>query len=127
MDLSAGQCHPLDLGRLGIAQSRFMTRRFAGDRRRGFKHCLKSVRRDLDIVSPGKWSVDEHDALERLAPILAMLPDLDTWNRRDKQQVVAFIRAKGATSERRAPGLLEGHGKLDSALRHLLAATPVTG
>ena len=126
MDLSAGRCRPLDLGRLGIAQSRFMTRRFAGDRRKGLRHCLGSLRRDLEIASPGNWSTDERDALERLAPILAMLPDLATWNRRNKKQVVAFIRAKGATSERRAASLLQGHGKLGSALRKLLATATAT-
>jgi hypothetical protein len=126
MDLSAGQCRPLDLGLLGIAQSRFMTHRFAGDRRKGLRHCLRSLRRDLEIASPGNWSTDERDALERLAPILAMLPDLATWNRRDKKQVVAFIRAKGATSERRAASLLQGHGKLGSALRNLSATATAT-
>jgi hypothetical protein len=126
MDLSAGRCRPLDLGLLGIAQSRFMTRRFMGDRRRGLRHCLGSVRRNLGIASLGNWSIDQRDALERLAPILAMLPDLADWNSREKKRLVAFIRAKGATSERRAAGLLPGNGKLDSALRDLLAGAAAT-
>jgi len=128
LDLSGGECRPLDLGRLGIAQSRFMARhRFAGDRRRLLRHCRDTLRRNLGVASLTSWSAPESDAWQRLAPILAMLPDLPSWSRRDKQQAIAFIRAKGAISERRAAHILQRHGKLGPALRRLAAGTTVAG
>jgi hypothetical protein len=126
LDLSSGVRRPLDLGRLGVAQSSYLTTRFAGDRRRAVPSCTRRVSRALGITDRKKWTADEKRALESLAPLLAMIPDLERWSERDRRGVVRFVRSKGAASEIPAPRLLARHGRLDAALRKLAAAEPST-
>lgn len=64
-------------------------------------------------------------ALERLSPILVLIPDLAQWSSAEKRSLVRIIRAKGGRSEAAYVGLLREHHRLARSLRELAnSATP---
>lgn len=112
LDLSNGRRRPMDLGRLGVAQSRFIARTFGGDRALAERRCVARVRRLLDPGGDG-W------ALRALSPLLCMIPDLPRWSRRERAALARIIRAKDAPCEIRAARLFGRHARLERALRAL--------
>jgi hypothetical protein len=60
--------------------------------------------------------------LTRIAPLLAMLPELRSWSRSEREALVRVVRAKAARSEVRACRLLRDHPRLEEALRTRVAA-----
>jgi len=112
LDLSGGKRRPLDFGRLGLAESRFIAERFDGDRRLAERRCAARVTRLLDVEDEGR-------ALRGLAPLLCMVDELPRWSRRDRSALAGILRAKDAPSEARAARRLAAHPRLGSALRRL--------
>jgi hypothetical protein len=55
-------------------------------------------------------------AMERLAPVLALIPDLARWTSADKRSLVRIIRAKGAERQVAYIRLLQGHRRLARSL-----------
>ena len=62
-----------------------------------------------------------------MAPILALIPDLDRWRPGEKRALVRIIRAKGGRSEAAYVGLLRGHARLARSLHALADSAPATG
>ncbi len=118
-DISEGTCLPLDLGAIGMRQSRFIAERFGGDRRRALRSSVAQVRRLLGVRSIRGWTIPERRALELYAPLLAMVPELPRWSARDKRALLRVIRSKGARSERAVDQLASRHARLSQALREL--------
>jgi len=98
-DLSRGAITPLNFERLGLAVTRFVTHEFNGDRRRAKRVCTERVCETLGIVDLGSWRAGERNALQRIAPTLALLSDLPRWPAREKQALAQAVRAKGGRSE----------------------------
>jgi hypothetical protein len=59
----------------------------------------------------------------RLAPLIAMLPDLHSWEPRDREQLGRILRAKGGPRERDYALALQRHHRLEAAL-YAVAASP---
>jgi hypothetical protein len=57
--------------------------------------------------------------MERLSPILALIPDLDLWASTEKRGLVRIIRAKGAERQAAYIRLLQGHRRLARSLYDL--------
>ncbi len=112
LDLSNGRRRPMDLGRLGVAQSRFIARAFGGDRALAERRCVARVKRLLDLGGNG-W------ALRALAPLLCMIPDLPRWSGRERAALARIVCAKDEPSEVRAARLFNEHVRLEAALRAL--------
>jgi hypothetical protein len=93
LDLSGGRSRPFDFGRLGLAQSRFIAERFDADRVLAERRCAARVGRLL--------GVGDTRALRALSPVLAMIPDLAKWSRRDRTALGRILKAKDARSEAR--------------------------
>lgn len=110
LDLSGGRHRPLDLGRLSLAESRFLSG--AGDRRRAAARCSARLGRILG-VDPGARAV------RALAPALCLLEDLPGWTRSDMRLLAEFLRAKDAPSETRAARLSTRHSRLLEGLRRI--------
>jgi hypothetical protein len=110
---------------LGYAVTKFFARQFDGDRRRGLIETIASVRKMLKIGSISAWSPDETAALERMAPLVAMIPDLKSWTGSEKRDLAGIIRAKGGPKERRFVLLVNGHGKFRAAIAKLAARPPL--
>ncbi|MCE9595163.1 MAG: hypothetical protein K8S98_13335 [Planctomycetes bacterium] len=119
LDLSNGKRAPLDLGALGVAQSRFIAAEFSGDRRRAETECLKRAARALGIRDLARWPADERRALSSLSPLLLLLPTLQLWNRNEKTTLVRAIRAKAARSKAGATRSFTTHPRFEGELRAL--------
>lgn len=99
LDLSRGACKPLDYENVGMALTRRIARQYGGARARAERAGVRHVIQALEIKDHHSWRNQEQKALAQLAPVLAMLPDLGRWPRRDRRTLAAAIRAKGATRE----------------------------
>jgi len=116
LDLSGGTHRPLDLGRLGLAQSHLVESQFAGNRARAESRCSTRMARLLGVNSQGR-------TLRALAPLLALIPDLGSWNPWDRATLGRAIDAKDGRSEAQASRLLADHPRLGDALRQVAAGT----
>ena len=104
---------------LGYVVTKFFARDFDGDRRVGTQSSMSEVRRRLGIRSLDRWSTDEITAFERMAPVLANIPDLEDWIVRERASLVRIIRAKGSAHEREFVLLSNQHTKFKAALEKL--------
>ena len=94
-DLSDGRRQPFDFGALGVAVSRMTARDFGGDRSRATAETAARLSGLLAVP-------EDHPSLRMLAPLLALVPDIDRWSRTDIRRLAGIVRAKGGGSERRA-------------------------
>jgi len=111
-DLSGGRRRPFDFGGLGLALARRIAEEFGGDRALAERRCAARVARVLGLPNRGL-------ALRRLAPVLAMIPDLAVWPACDRRALARVVRAKDARSETAAARLMAAHARFDDALRRL--------
>jgi len=118
-DLSAGQCPPLDLGGIGVRQSRIIATKFAGVRARAQKQGLRVVAKFLGDAVPGRHAPDERRAWEMLAPLIVSLPDLEDWNASDRKRLRRILRRKGEASEIGVDQLVWSHERLRRGLQEL--------
>ncbi len=118
---SHGDGAPLVLqpGDLGLLVTQGIARRFAADRTAAQPAAAHQVGRILGIAGWQNWPAPERMALERLSPVLALIPDLAHWTRAEKRAVVRVIRAKGGKSELPYIRLLRGHARLVRSLSQL--------
>jgi hypothetical protein len=116
-DLSGGKRRPLDFEGLGLVVSRMVKEEFGGDRRRAARVCGRRVREALRIKDLDAWTPDEKTALERIAPALALVPDLARWPAPEKRALARAIRAKGGRSEADYLRTLEQAPRLAKALQ----------
>lgn len=112
-----------DLPALGLAVSRWIAERWHGDRLRAEAHAVRTVRAALGPLprrgATGTW-------VTRLAPLLAMVPDLDAWPSRERRLLAAAVRAKGGAGERDYAIRLQALVRLRRAWQRL-ALHPPTG
>jgi hypothetical protein len=66
-----------------------------------------------------RWPPPERAAFERLAPFLALIPDLPRWSARERQALVDLVRAKGGTREIEYVQRLQAHRRLRTRLLEL--------
>src|SRR5258708_18625315 len=59
----------------------------------------------------------------RLAPVLALIPDLERWSREEREAVIAVVKAKAGPREDRYIHLLTRHTRLREALIRLGSPT----
>jgi len=114
LDLSGGVHRPMDLGKLGLAQSRLVESQFGGNRARAESRCASRMAALLGVNARGR-------ALRALAPLLSLIPDLGSWNPWDRATLGSAIDAKDGRSEARATRLLTDHPRLGDALRQVAA------
>lgn len=119
LDLSNGRCARFPFGRLGLAVSQFIARRFDGDRMGATRHCTQDVLRVLGSSS-ARWSDDEQRALREMSLVLCMLPGLPDWSRNEKNALERIIRGKAARSEARACVGMKKHRRLASGILSLV-------
>jgi hypothetical protein len=116
----------LEPGTLGLLVTQHITRNFHGDRKAAVRTARRAVIRTLGIPRWRCWSAPERMALERLSPILVLIPDLPRWAPAEKRALVRIIKAKGGRREAAYIGLLREHHRLARSLRELAnSATPL--
>jgi hypothetical protein len=101
--------HPVNLA---LAVSRRIEVRHGGDRRAAAAAAFDRARGTLG----GSWSCAELTALQRIAPFLDLIGDLETWSPAGRSTLAAAIRAKAAESEIDYLRATQAHGALRRAL-----------
>lgn len=81
----------------------------------------RAARRISRALGPRPLSPGESEALRRLAPLLALLPDLPSWTPAEKKSLVALLEAKSGRDELTYLRRLRTHERLEAEL--LQAAT----
>lgn len=109
----------LQPGDLGLLVTQHIARRFNGDRAAAIRETTRQVARLLEIPRRRRWPAAERIALERLAPLLSLIPDLARWSPAEKRGLVRVIRAKGGRSEAKYIRLFRGHDRLARSLHRL--------
>jgi hypothetical protein len=113
----------LPLPSAGIAVTRLVTRRFAGDRALAAAACEARAADLLRVRTLHGWSRGERHAWARWAPLVTLLPGVARWSPRERSALVAVIRAKGGRHEDAFVHAFDGHPRLGAALARLLRAT----
>jgi hypothetical protein len=113
-----GGSPPRDLqqGNIGLLVTREIGRKFAGNRLAAVQEATRRVSRALGCSGWRRWSAPQRLAMEWLAPILALVPDLERWTSAEKRGLVRIIRAKGGTRQAAYIRLLQGHRRLARSL-----------
>ena len=125
LDLSEGRSSWFDFERLGVQLSEFVSQQYGGDRNQAAARCAASVARTLGIRRSGLCK-EQISALGGIAPIVAMLPDLDRWTATEKRALGRAIVQKGAASEAAGCRALAKHTRLRQSLLALADARPPT-
>jgi len=103
---------------IGLRVNRRMAREFQGDSSRIRKESVRAVARILG-VKLASWSKLEKASFENLALVLALIRDLSSWKREQKDALVEIIRAKAKPDEMLYLHLTQRHEKLRDALLKL--------
>jgi len=119
LDLSGGRCVPMDFGGLGLAQARLIALDYGADRPAAVEASVRRVRSRLGEAGRRGLSSDERRAFWTLAPLVAMIPDLDQWSGAEHAALARFMRAKGAVSEAAAARMRQP--RLVTALERIAA------
>ncbi len=91
----------VDTAALTTVVQRHVVEQHDGDRQEAMRKAMERLGAVLPFGDLANWSPNERTALSLWALPLDLIPDLDTWSTRDRQRVVAAIKAKGARTETR--------------------------
>ena len=104
---------------LAALVTRTIAREHGGNRHAATAAAAARVAGLLGARDRRRWPPPERRAFERLAPIVALLPDLARWPGADRARLLAVMRARGEPGERRYLRLLDGHHRLRRGLQRL--------
>ena len=105
---------------VGLRASRYLARRFGGDREEGARICAREaavrvgLRRGLGGLTP-----DERHAWKRWAPLVMMIPGVERWSPAARRGLVTVVRAKGGRRESDYVHLFDAHRPLRRAILRL--------
>ena len=113
----------LSLPSAGIAVTRLIGERFAGDRERAAEACEREAGMLLGVRSISGWSAAEQHAWRRWAPLVTLLPGVSRWSAAERAAAADVIRAKGGQREDAFGRAFDAHPKLGASLAELLRKT----
>jgi hypothetical protein len=114
----------LPLARVGLAVTRECARRFGSDREAAAAAALERALARLRLTRVPGRSADERGAFERWAPLIALLPGIDSWSAAQRRALLAVALAKGGRRESDFVRAFDAHQPLRRALRALIQRTP---
>jgi len=117
-------CQILQPGDLGLLVTQHIAQGFNGDRVAAVRVATRQVARTLGSPGWRRWPAPERIAMERLSPILVLIPDLADWTPVEKRALVRLIRAKGGRRESDFVRRLQGHTRLARSLHDLADSAP---
>lgn len=109
----------LPLENIGLQISRYVGRRFGHDRRQAETTCAREAASLLGLGSVRGFSSGEKLAWRRWSPLVLILPGIERWGPRERRDLVAVIRAKGARRESEYLRRFDAHRRLRRAIRTL--------
>jgi len=108
---------------LGLSVNERMARDFAGDAIRMREHSTRALERALGMrsrrSSVASWTPLEQEAFGNFALVLADLPEVSSWTRQEKEELVAILRAKADPDEMLYLHLSQSHERLREVLLRL--------
>ncbi|HUR27454.1 MAG TPA: hypothetical protein VM509_04655, partial [Planctomycetota bacterium] len=105
------------LAKVGEAITRLLARRFGSDRERATRE-LSLEAADLLVSPPWKsLLLEERQACERWAPLVACLPGVERWSAAERRALFEVMRAKGGRRESEFAVQFDRHAKLRAAFR----------
>jgi hypothetical protein len=108
---------------IGLAVQRRMAKDFHGDAAEIRNASTAAVTWALG-ARPDAWGSSGRQALDGLALMLALIPDLGLWTDNEKAALVRIIRAKVGPDELRYVRLLQRHARLREAILRLGSTRP---
>lgn len=109
-----------DLVELGLALTGWIGRRFRGDRDAAQRWAVRRVAQALGVSTRDGWRANERVWFERLAPLVAMAPELSRWAPSERRALAAVLRLKGGPRERAYALTLQQHSRLQSGFATVL-------
>ena len=106
----------VDLAEIGRKVSAMLARRYGPDRERGEAELLAEAAKLLGIRRPASLAVGARLALRRWAPLLALLPGVGRWPKKDLTALRAVVLAKGGRAESDFVAAFDGHRRLRKAV-----------
>jgi hypothetical protein len=100
---------------IGFAVQRRMAARWGGDAERMRADSVAAVSRALGVRAES-WTGRTRKAVEDLAPVLALIPDLGRWTVEEKEALAQVIRSKAAPTEFEYVRRMRKHRKLRDAI-----------
>jgi len=113
-----GEWDRFHIRNLGLAVNRRMERKFDGDAAKLRAASEQRVARVIGL-RPDRLTARERVAFRELALVLDLVPGLARWNRDEREEIVAIVRAKARGLESRYLRLLQRHARLRAALIRL--------
>jgi hypothetical protein len=113
-----GEWDAFHIRNLGLAVQRRMGKEFGGDAGRMRQHALARVARILEI-EPNRWRASAREALDDLALVWDLIPDLTRWSSEEKTALVAIARAKSGRDELNYLRRMQRHPRLREAMLRL--------
>src|SRR2546425_13163556 len=98
-----------------------VARVFGGDRRTAQREDAARVARALGATGWRRWSGPQRRAFARLAPVVALVPDLARWPAAERVALTRVMRAKGAAGEHAYVRMLDAQRRLRAALEALVS------
>ena len=114
-DSRRGEWDRFQVRNIGLRVQRVMARRYAGDPEKMRRHSLETVSQALS-QSLKEWSDDELGALTDMSVAVALIPDLEMWERRDKDSLAQILSAKVTGDETRYLKLMQRHQHFREAM-----------
>lgn len=109
----------LPLGMVSIEVSKLLAERFGSDREAATATLSLEAMQALGLESLDEFSVGEHLAWERWAPVIALIRSVKRWTPAEKRALVNVVRAKGGRRESDFVNLFDRHKRLRGALRRI--------
>ncbi len=103
---------------IGLAVQRRMAAEFKEDANL-FRTTARTLVSQMTGLKPQSLRKAELSALNKLAPVLTLIPDLERWSAREKHALAKVIRAKAAGDETVYLRQLQHHGRLREAILKL--------
>ncbi|MGH7740420.1 MAG: hypothetical protein ACRENS_00195 [Candidatus Eiseniibacteriota bacterium] len=114
----------LPLSRAGLAVTRALGRKFGSDRAAGELACLARTLERFGLSRAPRRPAAESAAFERMSPLLAILPGVESWSASERRALLGVVFAKGGRRESDFVRAFDRHRKLRQALRTLVQRTP---
>ncbi len=104
------------LEKAGFAASAYLAERFGSDRERGERVCAEEAARLLGLSGWRRLPPSQGEAFRRWAPLVRVLPGVESWGAVDRSSLARVVRAKGGRRESDFVHLFDRHARLRSAL-----------
>jgi hypothetical protein len=112
---NAGEWDRFEIRNVGLCVQRRMARDFDGEARKIRVHSADLIKRILNLDTR-RWSETKLRVFEDLALVLAMIPNIARWSRKEKQLASRIVLAKAARDEALYLRLMQQHTLLRGAI-----------